>query len=107
MRRGDCGRGSGGAGHRGCRAVHQAALLRARPGGRHGEHRHALSNPNPNPNLNLNPNPNPNPKFDPNPNQVPDFRLRIRWRFGGLGPIGWAVKKYAPSDNYEVYTRLT
>ena len=35
--------------------------------------------------------------------KVPDFRLRIRWRFGGLGPIGWAVKKYFPSDNYEVY----
>jgi len=31
--------------------------------------------------------------------KVPDFRLRIRWRFGGLGPIGWAVKKYAPSDS--------
>ena len=37
--------------------------------------------------------------------KVPDFRLRIRWHFGGLGPIGWAVKKYAPADNYEVYKR--
>jgi hypothetical protein len=37
--------------------------------------------------------------------QLPDFRLRIRWRFGGAALIGWAVRKYAPADTYEVYKR--
>ena len=37
--------------------------------------------------------------------RVPDFRIRIRWRFGANPLVGLLVKKYAPSDAYEVRKR--